>query len=149
MRGDWNCATCQRLNFRRRTKCYRCGESHAGLSRVRNNAPTPRVCEFRPGDWFCAAVGCQAHNFADRCVCIKCGALKSIPFFFGVGHYTPVFPPVIFGFPDQGFARISRRGWRIGDWFCGRRDCNAHNYGDRVQCFKCDSPRELVGNISN
>ncbi|KAI3743634.1 hypothetical protein L1987_61344 [Smallanthus sonchifolius] len=149
MRGDWICGTCQYLNFGWRIKCQRCDESFVGLSKVCANAPRPRVCNFRPGDWFCNAGVCRAHNYASRRFCYKCGAVKRIPFLGGsVGYYNPVFPPMIFGFLGPRAARISRRGWRTGDWFCGRPDCNAHNFGDRVRCYKCNSLRELVSNTS-
>lgn len=28
--GDWNCRSCQHLNFSRRDSCHRCGEARSG-----------------------------------------------------------------------------------------------------------------------
>ncbi|KAI3825999.1 hypothetical protein L1987_00038 [Smallanthus sonchifolius] len=150
MAGDWVCGTCQRQNFHWRTKCRRCNEPFVSLSLVQTCAHVPRVRNYTPGDWFCDAGLCRAHNFANRQFCFKCGVIKSIPpFDASVGYHNPVLPPVNFEILGQRVARISRRGWTTGDWFCCRPDCNAHNYGPRIQCYKCKSPRDLVSNVSN
>ncbi|XP_035832284.1 uncharacterized protein LOC110884626 isoform X2 [Helianthus annuus] len=144
MEGGWVCRTCQLPNFNWRTKCQRCS---GPFGRENTCAPGPRIRAYRPGDWFCDAGLCRAHNFATRQYCFRCGIIKSIPFYNGsAGYRNPVFPPVSFNFlgQSQRVAKISRRGWTAGDWFCLRPYCNAHNYGTRVQCYKCKAPKDLV-----
>ncbi|KVH88423.1 Zinc finger, RanBP2-type [Cynara cardunculus var. scolymus] len=54
--GDWNCRSCQHLNFQRRDSCQRCGEpKHGGFGG--RGGITPSAFGFtagpdvRPGDW--------------------------------------------------------------------------------------------------
>ncbi|PRQ50735.1 putative Zinc finger, RanBP2-type [Rosa chinensis] len=91
--GDWNCRSCQHLNFQRRDSCQRCGDVKSGggggldfgafnggrlggggSSFGFGSATTGS--DVRPGDWYCAAGNCGAHNFASRSSCFKCGAFK-------------------------------------------------------------------------
>lgn len=121
MAEDWVCSTCQHVNFNWRKKCQRCKEPFVVVSRVRTCATGPRVRNVRPGDWFCDAGLCRAHNFANRQFCFKCGVIKSVPSFgASVGYHNPVFPPVSFDVACRRIASISRRGWTTGDWFCCR-----------------------------
>ncbi|KAI4329312.1 hypothetical protein L6164_021594 [Bauhinia variegata] len=61
--GDWNCRSCQHLNFQRRDSCQRCGDSKYG-DRVDFGAFGGRGgssfgfsgSDVRPGDWYCAVV---------------------------------------------------------------------------------------------
>lgn len=106
--GDWNCRSCQHLNFSWRDSCQRCNE------------PRPSDCvgftgrggsEVRPGDWYCPASNCGAHNFASRSSCFKCGSFKdeSSSSFDGDAQRSRG------GFPFGG-----RSGWKSGDWICTR-----------------------------
>ncbi|KAK9058906.1 hypothetical protein SSX86_023751 [Deinandra increscens subsp. villosa] len=118
MARDWVCRKCQIPNFNWRKKCRRCNEPFVDPCQVHTSAPGPRVRNFRPGDWYCDAELCRAHNFATRQFCFKCGLIKSVPSFGGsVGYHNPVLPPVNFAILGQRVARISRRGWTTGDWF--------------------------------
>ncbi|KAI9162164.1 hypothetical protein LWI28_024478 [Acer negundo] len=60
--GDWNCRSCQYLNFQRRDSCQRCGDSKSGdLGGFGGRGGGPSSFGFgtgsdvRPGDWYCAA----------------------------------------------------------------------------------------------
>ncbi|KAH0982716.1 hypothetical protein GBA52_009893 [Prunus armeniaca] len=83
--GDWNCRSCQHLNFQRRDSCQRCGDSKSGVDFGGFGGRGGGGSSFgfmstgsdvRPGDWYCAAANCGAHNFASRSSCFKCGAFK-------------------------------------------------------------------------
>ncbi|KAE8710967.1 Ran BP2/NZF zinc finger-like superfamily protein isoform 3 [Hibiscus syriacus] len=77
--GDWNCRSCQHLNFQRRESCQRCGEfrsaDHFG-GRGGSSFGFTTGSDVRPGDWYCTAGNCGTHNFASRSSCFKCGAFK-------------------------------------------------------------------------
>lgn len=125
MVGDWICGSCNHLNFYWRESCRRCKEPRSQDMNAAVSAG-PRVFAFRPGDWFCDVGICQAHNFASRRFCFKCGVIKSIPSFgptVGLGYYPtlplPPPPPPFLSFSFMN-PRISQRGWKPGDWFCGR-----------------------------
>ena len=62
----------------------------------------------RPGDWKCPSRLCQAHNFASKTKCFKCGNSK----------------------PGSRGA-----GGREGDWVC--KACQGNNFSNKVACFKC------------
>lgn len=151
MPGDWVCESCQRLNFNWRQYCRKCNKPFVSKKGTNTQEQhSPRIVYFRPGDWYCDAGVCRAHNYASRYNCFKCGAVKIMPSFGGsLQYYNHVFPHMNFGFYGIMGGLISRRGWMPGDWFCGRSDCNAHNYGSRMKCFKCYSSRELVCNTPN
>ncbi|KAK8550144.1 hypothetical protein V6N12_038874 [Hibiscus sabdariffa] len=82
--GDWNCRSCQHLNFQRRDSCQRCGEPRPGGERGDYGSFGGRGGssfgftgpDVRPGDWYCTLGNCGAHNFASRSSCFKCGAAK-------------------------------------------------------------------------
>ncbi|EEF37896.1 conserved hypothetical protein [Ricinus communis] len=69
--GDWICSACQHQNFRKREACQRCGypkfhgPDPAGWTRV------------LPGDWYCTAMNCGAHNYASRPSCYRCGTSRN------------------------------------------------------------------------
>ncbi|KAK1429605.1 hypothetical protein QVD17_11819 [Tagetes erecta] len=163
--GDWNCRSCQHLNFQRRESCQRCGEMKYGVgggsfggrgSMINSSAFSFTGPDVRPGDWYCNVGNCGAHNFASRASCFKCGAFKddllgsnggggggfngggfdggdmsgrgSRGFGFGSGTGTSV--------------GSSRSGWKSGDWICTRPGCNEHNFASRMECFRCNAPRD-------
>ncbi|EMS55954.1 Uncharacterized RNA-binding protein C17H9.04c [Triticum urartu] len=92
--GDWDCRSCQHLNFSRRDLCQRCSEPRSAADRGSVGGALGgdyanfggRVgggssfgtgfgagSDVRPGDWYCT---CGAHNFASRSSCFKCAAFK-------------------------------------------------------------------------
>ncbi|KAE8811982.1 putative RNA-binding protein C17H9.04c-like [Hordeum vulgare] len=72
--GDWNCNSCQHLNFSRRDFCQRCRATRSDLQlgdgRCIGGVLTS--LDVRPGDWYC---NCGYHNFASRSNCLKCGTI--------------------------------------------------------------------------
>ncbi|OMO80696.1 Zinc finger, RanBP2-type [Corchorus olitorius] len=155
--GDWNCRSCQHLNFQRRDSCQRCGEPRPGDVRSGeygsfgsrgggssfgfNTGP-----DVRPGDWYCSVGNCGAHNFASRSSCFKCGAAKdeSSAGFDG-DHHMPARLRGGYGF---GTASSSRSNWKSGDWICTRSGCNEHNFASRTECFRCNAPRDSTNKSS-
>ena len=104
---------------------------------------------MRPGDWSCSS--CNAHNYANREQCFKCGKPKGEGDMVvggdrgagggGAGDYGG-------NFGGGGFGR--GRPMKPGDWMCS---CYAHNYASRDVCYKCGkskaeaqvNPQEVVG----
>ncbi|XP_020089429.1 TATA-binding protein-associated factor 2N-like [Ananas comosus] len=136
-RGDWDCRSCHHLNFSRRDSCQRCGE------------PRPRSggafgfstgADIRPGDWYCS---CGAHNFASRLSCFRCNAFKDNFAVGGSSSGSGSGSGQGFGF---GGGAGRRAGWKSGDWICSRSGCNEHNFASRMECFRCNAPREYPGN---
>ncbi|KAL0016361.1 hypothetical protein SO802_003430 [Lithocarpus litseifolius] len=154
--GDWNCRSCNHLNFQRRDSCQRCGEPRpgergdygsfggrgggSGSSFGFSTGP-----DVRPGDWYCAAATCGAHNFASRSNCFKCGASKDES--SGGGYEGENMTRIRgFGFGSgSGSGSSSRSGWKSGDWICTRSGCNEHNFASRMECFRCNAPRDSSG----
>ncbi|KAG9459688.1 hypothetical protein H6P81_004196 [Aristolochia fimbriata] len=138
--GDWNCRSCQHLNFSRRDSCQRCGDPRSGDYSGYGGGGGRGGSSFgftgsdvRPGDWYCAAGNCGAHNFASRSSCFKCGAFKddSTAAYDAGPRSRTTFP----------FA-AGRSGWKSGDWICSRSGCNEHNFASRMECYRCSAPRD-------
>ncbi|KAG8643617.1 TATA-binding protein-associated factor 2N isoform X1 [Manihot esculenta] len=144
--GDWNCRSCQHLNFQRRDSCQRCGDSRFGGDfggyggRGGSSFGFPGIgSDVRPGDWYCTAGNCGAHNFANRSSCFKCGVYKDD----SAGGFDSDIPR------SRGFGSGSNpSGWKSGDWICTRWECNEHNFASRMECFKCNAPRDLSNRTS-
>ncbi|KAL2548235.1 Ran BP2/NZF zinc finger-like superfamily protein [Forsythia ovata] len=145
--GDWNCRSCQYLNFQRRDSCQRCREPRAGDYGIsfggRGGSPSFGFTgpDVRPGDWYCAMGNCGAHNFASRSSCFKCGALKDHESSGGGGFDAETSRPRGFGF-GAGSSNAGGRSWKSGDWICTRSGCNEHNFASRMECFSCKAPRD-------
>ncbi|XP_057510384.1 uncharacterized protein LOC130792827 [Actinidia eriantha] len=146
--GDWNCRSCQYLNFQRRDSCQRCKEprsgergdygSFGGRGGGGSSFGFSTGPDVRPGDWYCNVGNCGAHNFASRSSCFKCGAFKDdLPF----GGFDGDIPRAR-GFGLGGGGGSSRSGWKSGDWICTRSECNEHNFASRMECFRCNAPRD-------
>lgn len=119
--GDWNCRSCQHLNFQRRESCQRCGDPKsgdfgAGFGARGGSSFGFTGSDVRPGDWYCSAGNCGAHNFASRSSCFKCGAFKDD----GAGGYDSDMPRSARGFGLGGGGGGGRPGWKSGDWICTR-----------------------------
>ncbi|KAG0484575.1 hypothetical protein HPP92_008654 [Vanilla planifolia] len=142
--GDWTCRSCQHLNFSRRDSCQRCGEPRefAGFGSGRGGSGSSfgfTGADVRPGDWYCQ---CGAHNFASRSSCFKCGGFKEETSVGGGSLDGEV--PRSRGFGFGGGGGGGRSGWKSGDWICTRSGCNEHNFASRMECFRCNAPRDSV-----
>ncbi|KAL7164304.1 hypothetical protein ACSBR2_040256 [Camellia fascicularis] len=146
--GDWNCRSCQHLNFQRRDSCHRCGEpKHGergdyGSFGGRGGSPFGFTGpDVRPGDWYCAVGNCGAHNFASRSSCFKCGMFKEES---SGGFDGDLSRARGYGFGGGGGSGSgnNRSGWKSGDWICTRSGCNEHNFASRMECFRCNAPRD-------
>nr|CAD1824310.1 unnamed protein product [Ananas comosus var. bracteatus] len=129
--GDWNCRSCQYVNFCKRDSCQRCGEPKLGVplhERTDYTSAGGAAWDVKPGDWYCS---CGVHNYACRSNCFKCGAVKNDS---GVTH-------------SWGFACPGQHGWKSGDWTCTRLGCNEHNYASRTECFRCNALGTTVLNM--
>ncbi|XP_065867576.1 uncharacterized protein [Euphorbia lathyris] len=150
--GDWNCRSCQHLNFQRRDSCQRCGDSRSGGGggaggefggfggRVGSSFGFSTGSDVRPGDWYCTAGNCGAHNFASRSSCFKCGVYKDDS--GACGFDSDITRSRAFG------SGSNRSAWKSGDWICTRWGCNEHNFASRMECFKCSAPRDLSSRTS-
>lgn len=136
--GDWNCKNCQHLNFSRRDYCQRCRDPRPDLQ-FGNGYSTVGVLtslDIRPGDWYCS---CGYHNFASRSSCFKCGTIvRDFPAGQGAAGAEGDFA----GGRDSAAVRA---GWKAGDWICTRPGCNVHNFASRMECYRCNAPREAAG----
>ncbi|KAJ4707924.1 Zinc finger (Ran-binding) family protein [Melia azedarach] len=142
--GDWNCRSCNHLNFQRRDSCQRCGEPRPGdYGNFGGRGSSPfgfsTGPDVRPGDWYCTVGNCGAHNFANRSSCFKCGASKDDS---AGGFVEGGDMPRMRGFGFGSGGSSSRSGWKSGDWICTRSGCNEHNFAIRMQCFRCNAPRD-------
>nr|XP_027084221.1 TATA-binding protein-associated factor 2N-like isoform X1 [Coffea arabica] len=121
--GDWNCRSCQYLNFQRRDSCQRCGDPRPGerggdfMGRGNSSFGFSSGPDVRPGDWYCSFGTCGAHNFASRSSCFKCGALKDES---SGGGFDGDHMPRQRGFGFGGGSSGGRSGWKSGDWICTR-----------------------------
>ncbi|KAK3438190.1 uncharacterized RNA-binding protein C17H9.04c [Eucalyptus grandis] len=153
--GDWNCRSCQHLNFQRRESCQRCGEPRAserggdsyGGFGGRSGSPFRFTGpDVRPGDWYCSVDNCGNHNFASRSTCFRCGAPRDESDGGGGGgghrYEGEMSRPRGFGASGSSGGGSSRSGWRAGDWICTRSGCNEHNFASRSNCFRCNAPRD-------
>ncbi|KAK8923423.1 hypothetical protein KSP39_PZI019059 [Platanthera zijinensis] len=131
--GDWDCKSCQHLNFSRRDSCQRCGDQRMGGAEhgvnIFGGVRPAGVMEVKPGDWYCA---CGVHNFASRSNCFKCGGFKDGGLSIGPGTQTFSYCGVL-------------PGWKSGDWICFRSGCNEHNFASRMECHRCNAPRQCNG----
>ncbi|CAN1828263.1 RNA-binding protein involved in heterochromatin assembly dri1 [Linum perenne] len=172
--GDWNCRGCQHLNFQRRDSCQRCGDPKPSSASAADHfygsfgaggrggvLPPSAAASFsfagpdvRPGDWYCTVGNCGAHNFASRSSCFKCAASKDESSASGGGFNGADMSRMRgFGFGSGAAAAggSSRSGWKSGDWICTRAGCNEHNFASRMECYRCNAPRDLSatgGNMS-
>ncbi|GMH04500.1 hypothetical protein Nepgr_006340 [Nepenthes gracilis] len=131
--GDWMCAACQHMNFKKRDSCQKCGFPKFG-SQADVAAYAHNRTEVLAGDWYCQAMNCGAHNFASRTSCYRCGALKS-DYVGGYGGHMVASG----GFGSENLIP----GWKTGDWICSRPGCGVHNFASRIECFKCKMQRDL------
>ncbi|KAL9400311.1 hypothetical protein Peur_009272 [Populus x canadensis] len=156
--GDWNCRSCQHLNFQRRDSCQRCGDprpgerDHYGSFGGRSSGGSFGFTgpDVRPGDWYCTAGNCGAHNFASRSSCFKCGVSKDES--SGGGLDAEMSRMRGYGFGGGGGGGGgggSSRNWKSGDWICTRSGCNEHNFASRTECYRCNAPRESSSNKSS
>uniref|UniRef100_A0A1D1Z1S6 Putative RNA-binding protein C17H9.04c n=1 Tax=Anthurium amnicola TaxID=1678845 RepID=A0A1D1Z1S6_9ARAE len=156
--GDWNCRSCQHLNFSRRDSCQRCGDMRSGDRNEYSSFGGARGgssfgfggSDVRPGDWYCP---CGYRNFASRSNCHKCGTFKDESAAAGGGgggfDGGDVSRPRGYGFGSSGGGTAAtaasgggRAGWKSGDWICTRSGCNEHNFASRMECFRCNAPRD-------
>ncbi|KAI3711681.1 hypothetical protein L1987_70221 [Smallanthus sonchifolius] len=104
--GDWMCAACQHLNFKKRDACQRCHcpkfarpdeVSSYGMNRT----------EILAGDWYCATFNCGTHNYASRTACYICGALRDYSAMMASSN-------------AYGYDASIVPCWKTGDWICNR-----------------------------
>ncbi|CAN0877618.1 RNA-binding protein involved in heterochromatin assembly dri1 [Linum grandiflorum] len=172
--GDWSCRACAHLNFQRRDSCQRCGDPkpatgggggdffYGGFGGGRGvgvgggGGGMTSAASFgfagpdvRPGDWYCTVGNCGAHNFASRSSCFKCAASKDES---GGGGGAADMSRMRGAFPFGGGGGVggsSRAGWKSGDWICTRAGCNEHNFASRMECYRCNAPRDLSASGGN
>eukprot|EP01062_Namystynia_karyoxenos_P056204 TRINITY_DN4716_c0_g2_i1.p1 TRINITY_DN4716_c0_g2~~TRINITY_DN4716_c0_g2_i1.p1 ORF type:complete len:638 (+),score=164.55 TRINITY_DN4716_c0_g2_i1:93-1916(+) len=106
----------------------------------------------RPGDWRCAAPGCNTNNWPVRWDCRRCSTPKGVcgppmmgvPPFLGGGapqqqgvmHPGMQAAPPLMQSAMQPAAQLTQL--RPGEWVCP--GCHNHNYANRAQCNRCFEP---------
>jgi Zn-finger in Ran binding protein and others len=101
---DWDCPSCNELNFGKRMECYKCkhprygnnsqtGDRRRPSNQMNSNDRTqPRVPrERRPGDWDCS---CGKYNFENRSHCFYCRAPKPLDASVFSGYSQQQQPPI-------------------------------------------------------
>jgi len=134
-RGDWNCPTCQDLQFARNEVCRRCG------------TPKPYGAGMMPGDWHCP--NCNDLQFARNEVCRRCATPKppDAGYVPGTGSTAPEPVPgyqVVAG-PHQQQAHPQHRGHVVsaGDWTCPK--CADLQFSRNEVCRRCGTARPAAG----
>nr|KAJ0205892.1 hypothetical protein LSAT_V11C500263920 [Lactuca sativa] len=121
--GDWICGACEHSNFKKRDACQRCQcPKFATAAEISMHANKSQVLA---GDWYCC---CEAHNFANRTECYRCGAHKE--YIMMMTYATSSYP----------YDASILPGGKNGDWMCNR--CRGHNFASKMECYRCKSPRE-------
>lgn len=124
--GNWQCPSCQNINYGIRTACNRCGLPKP------QPAPLPASGRGMPvegvdGNWRCPS--CQNVNYGMRTACNRCAAPKPEP--------VAIAPQ---GFGNRG------RGAPVagvdGNWACTA--CGNVNYAVREACNVCQRPKHEV-----
>jgi len=118
--GDWDCASCQHLNFAHRNVCQQCAQPKPDGGYAGQGSQLGSNGDRKPGDWDCPS--CQHMNFARRDSCRSCGTLKE-----GIGASS--------GAPQDGT--------RNPDWSC--MICSFSNFGRNTNCLKCGNHRPTMG----
>lgn len=138
--GDWMCTFCGKHNFANKMACFGCGRpKQGGMPGMGMGMPGMGMLgmqqappDFRPGDWMCQQ--CNAHNFASKTRCHKCGwdpqsGVKGADGADGAAG-------AMAGMGGVGAAgNLVGKDLRPGDWICS--NCNAHNFASKQACFKC------------
>lgn len=129
--GNWQCPSCQNVNFAVRDACNRCQ-----LPR-----PAPTVPPWAPngapvagvnGNWLCSL--CQNVNFAVRDACNKCGALRS-----KAEVRLSASPSAGCGGGKAGSKGKAPVPGENGNWVCP--GCGNINYPMRDACNRCQAPK--------
>lgn len=116
---DWNCPECSYYNFGSRSECSECGCFRSKAFNNDNNNSKKK------GDWTC---NCGELNFASRTECRKCKKIKSC-FVTGIKVVSE----------KEADPLVPSIEVKPGDWLCPK--CSINNFGSRVVCFKCSTPR--------
>ncbi|KAH9544856.1 hypothetical protein CY35_12G017400 [Sphagnum magellanicum] len=125
--GDWNCPSCQHMNFSRRDACLRCNEPRPGGGGGGNN--------LEHGDQY------LSHSSRGG---IRDGSGSGYGFgrdgdYGGGGGGARSYGGNFGGFSSNNV------GVRPGDWYCPSSGCGAHNFASRNNCFKCGAFKDDGG----
>lgn len=142
--GNWQCQSCQNVNFAVRSVCNRCQAPKAPSPPPagKGGAPVAGV----DGNWECPQ--CRNVNFAVRSVCNRCQAPQ--PWTEVYQPYQPA--PQAYQPPHKGGKKGGNTGGAPvagvdGNWACLR--CNNVNFAVREACNRCQEPKPPSGDISD
>jgi len=141
--GDWDCPSCEHMNFASRSTCRSCSNSRDGQQ---SNSGSNHS-EARPGDWDCSS--CQHLNFAKRDTCRNCGAQKDA---FGAQQRLPDWTCSGCSFNNFGrnkqclkcntvaptFTSNNNNFAKAGDWHCS---CGELVFASRNACRSCGNTK--------
>jgi len=141
--GDWNCPSCQDLQFARNAMCRRCGTPRPHTLGGNGGALAAPMAGFgggggnmKPGDWICA--NCQDHQYARNETCRRCGAAKppnaaAACGALGGGNGFAAQPLV------AAAAGAAAMGGKPGDWVC--QACGDLQFARNASCRRCGGPK--------
>lgn len=121
--GNWQCPSCQNVNFPARDACNRCH-----LPRPAPQAPNGAPVAGVKGNWQCSL--CGNVNFAVRDSCNRCAAPR----------FKAELPPASgYGVGKAGGKGKAPVPGEDGNWVCN--ECSNVNYAMRDLCNRCQAPK--------
>lgn len=156
-KNDWYCASCNGLNFSRRSDCYQCGTVRApgdsggapagarppqafgsdGFDDYSSSSSDRPKRGAEQNNWRCRS--CQASNFRTRSDCWQCG-MKSADGDEEAPHFDKE------GFQDGADSKPAEGRMNVwqktDDWVCAK--CFSNNFRGKSECFKCGASRSLA-----
>jgi hypothetical protein len=110
--GDWQCKSCNEINFKKRTMCRECGKDRKSWSNPIND----KICGK-----------CNKSNFASRTLCRFCDSVLPVT---DTKTDTKI--------DTNTDTKIK---YRQDDWICPKESCKEHNFKIRYVCRKCFTPK--------
>ncbi|MCD7473312.1 hypothetical protein HAX54_015093 [Datura stramonium] len=159
--GDWMCAACQHLNFKKRDACQRCSfpkyATPADVSMYGLNKT-----EVMAGDWYSSAMNCggvmdrmQVLFLVGRVV-IGFAAVQDRKIMSREGDWMcsachtkfqetgcmPTMPLSKYATSaDAAMYGLNKTDVLAGDWYCSAMNCGSHNYASRTSCYRCGASK--------
>ena len=114
-------------------------DSRFGDRRSNDRYEPPEPAAMRPGDWRCPS--CDAHNFAARDACFRCGTLPDPAVAAEAREALAASRAASAArrFERNGSGEGGEQVKREGDWDC--EGCGSSNFSWRGSCYRCGGDR--------
>ena len=163
--GDWNCSSCQHLNFSWRESCQRCSDPKQGNDGGYSGRNEERRSD-EGGDYGRRSSRTYGFGSSYSSGRGEGGGLERSDYSGSGGGFYDRNPigrgdyrgsseySSTRGYGDRGdyrsneYRESARGGYgggsdmRPGDWNCVEKSCGAHNFASRTNCFKCGAPKD-------